>query len=114
MLELGREKKACYNLLMAKLKTDDVEQIPVDAPPTVEEGKVLDERWFVEEYFPARVDGGGNVLNEMWARNYAEPFSKESEARSWIAKHVPDYEGGKFRMAHEVLREVTTSQWMPA
>lgn len=99
---------------MAKLKSADEDQIPTGDVTLPDEGKVLDERWYVEEYFPPHVDPAGTVVNESWNRYYAEPFSKESEANSWIAKHVPDYEGGKFRKAHEVLREVTTQVWMPA
>ena len=98
---------------MATLKSDKVEQFPAGNPP--EEGKVIDERWFVEEYYPPRVDvTTGMPLNETWNRNYAEVFATESEATSWIAKHQPDYEGGKFRKVHEVLREITVTQWMPA
>jgi hypothetical protein len=82
--------------------------------PAEPKGKILAERWWVEEYFPARLDSAGNIIGESWNRNYAEPLDTEKDANSWIAKHVPDYEGGKFRKAHEVLREVTTQQWFPA
>jgi len=100
---------------MAHLKNSDVDQIPVADVPKPEKGKTLDERWFVEEYFPARVDAAtGLPVQETWNRNYAEPFATEAEANSWIAKHQPDYEGGKFRKAHEVLVEVTSTQWVPA
>jgi hypothetical protein len=99
---------------MARLKTDDVEQLPSAEVPEKDSGKIVDERWFVEEYYPPHVDIAGNLIGEMWSRNYSEPFSTEKEANSWIAKHVPDYEDGKFRKAHEVLREVITTQWMPA
>ena len=99
---------------MARLKTDDAEPLPTGDVQDPNTGKIIDERWWVEEYYPARTDSAGNVLNEMWARNYAEPFETEAQAKSWIAKHQPDYEGGKFRIVHEVLREVTTTQWMPA
>ena len=99
---------------MARLKNDDVEPLPTGDVADLDKGKVVDERWFVEEYYPRRLDGFGNIIEESWNRNYAEPFAKESEANSWIAKHAPDYEGGRFRKAHEVLREVTTTVWMPA
>ena len=99
---------------MARLKTDDTEPIPTGDVADPAKGKILDERWFVEEYFPARVDPTGQIVTETWNRNYAEPFESEKDANSWIAKHQPDYEGGKFRKAHEVLREVTHQQWMPA
>jgi hypothetical protein len=98
---------------MATEKSAKVDQIPVGNVPDT--GRVVDERWFVEEYFPPRIDPTtGMALGESWNRNYNEPFATESEANSWIAKHQPDFEGGKFRKAHEVLREVTTTQWMPA
>lgn len=99
---------------MARLKTDDVDPLPVDDVPAPDAGNVIDERWYVEELFPARIDGAIGLVGETWNRNYSEPFATEKEANSWIAKHQPDYEGGKFRKAHEVLREVTTLQWMPA
>lgn len=97
---------------MARLKTDK------DAPaPTAEvvdptKFKVVSERWWVEEFLPARVDPAGNgaVLPEQWVRNY-EPFETEKDANSWIAKHSPDYEEGKFHKVHEELREVKTYQW---
>lgn len=98
---------------MATLKSEKVEQKSVGDVPT--EGKVLEERWFVEEFYPTRVDPAtGLTINEQWNRNYAEPFETEKEANSWIAQHQPDFEGGKFRKAHEVLREIVTTQWMPA
>jgi hypothetical protein len=100
---------------MARLKTDDTEPIPVDDAELPKQGKVVDERWFVEEYFPARVDQiSGMLVGESWNRNYSEVFTSEKDANSWIAKHAPDYEGGKFRKVHEVQREVTILQWMPA
>jgi hypothetical protein len=54
------------------------------------------------------------LVGESWNRNYSEVFTSEKDANSWIAKHAPDYEGGKFRKVHEVQREVTILQWMPA
>ena len=83
---------------MATAKADKVDQIPVGDVPDA--GKVVDERWFVEEYYPPRID----------------PITQipVAEANSWIAKHQPDFEGGKFRKAHEELRETIVRNWVPA
>lgn len=100
---------------MAHLKDSDVEQLPTGDVEKPAKGDVIDERWFVEEYFPPRIDSGsGLALGETWNRNYAEVFATESDANSWIAKHSPDYEGGKFRKVHEVLIQVKTQQWVAA
>ena len=98
-----------------KEKGKDVEQLPTGDVDSAESGNVVNERWFVEEYFPPRVDPTtGLTMPEQWNRNYSEEFATEAEANSYIAKHVPDYEGGKFRKAHEVQREVVVLQWFPA
>ncbi len=97
---------------MARTKSSDT---PQDAPVDPDDYVQIDERWFVEEYYPPRIDFvTGFILPEAWIRNSIDLFVNEAGINSWIAQHEPDFEGGKFRKAHEVLREVTVQQWFPA
>lgn len=79
---------------------------------TVTTMPLVDTRWFIEEYFPSRINAAsGIVLEAKWIRIQDNYFTSVAAANTWTAARVPDYTGGSFRVREEKLRTVSIQQW---